>query len=149
MLSATLDFNSGVVTYPTATAQDWTGEGTKASPYVITTASQLNAFAEDVSAGNDYKDKYVKLGADIDMSTSTLAFTPVGTSEETPFRGSFDGANYTVKNLKIAVGAENYQGLFGYADSVSSISNLKMLDANISTGGNYTGTVAGCQRSIL
>ena len=143
VLSATLDFNSGVVTYPTATAQDWTGEGTKASPYVITTASQLNAFAEDVSAGNDYKDKYVKLGADIDMSTSTLAFTPVGTSEETPFRGSFDGANYTVKNLKIAVGAENYQGLFGYADSVSSISNLKMLDANISTGGNYTGTVAG------
>lgn len=143
VLSATLDFNSGVVTYPTATAQDWTGEGTKASPYVITTASQLNAFAEDVSAGNDYKDKYVKLGADIDMSTSTLAYTPVGTSEETPFRGSFDGANYTVKNLKIAVGAENYQGLFGYADSVSSISNLKMLDANISTGGNYTGTVAG------
>lgn len=143
VLSATLDFNSGVVTYPTATAQDWTGEGTKASPYVITTASQLNAFAEDVSAGNDYKDKYVKLGADIDMSTSTLAFIPVGTSEETPFRGSFDGANYTVKNLKIAVGAENYQGLFGYADSVSSISNLKMLDANISTGGNYTGTVAG------
>ncbi len=143
VLSATLDFNSGVVTYPTATAQDWTGEGTKASPYVITTASQLNAFAEDVSAGNDYKDIYVKLGADIDMSTSTLAFTPVGTSEETPFRGSFDGANYTVKNLKIAVGAENYQGLFGYADSVSSISNLKMLDANISTGGNYTGTVAG------
>ena len=143
VLSATLDFNSGLVTYPTATAQDWTGEGTKASPYVITTVSQLNAFAEDVSAGNDYKDKYVKLGADIDMSTSTLAFTPVGTSEETPFRGSFDGANYTVKNLKIAVGAENYQGLFGYADSVSSISNLKMLDANISTGGNYTGTVAG------
>lgn len=143
VLSATLDFNSGVVTYPTATAQDWTGEGTKASPYVITTTSQLNAFAEDVSAGNDYKDKYVKLGADIDMSTSTLAYTPVGTSEETPFRGSFDGANYTVKNLKIAVGAEDYQGLFGYADSVSSISNLKMLDANISTGGNYTGTVAG------
>lgn len=143
VLSATLDFNSGVVTYPTATAQDWTGEGTKASPYVITTTSQLNAFAEDVSAGNDYKDKYVKLGADIDMSTSTLAFTPVGTSEETPFRGSFDGANYAVKNLKIAVGGENYQGLFGYADSVSSISNLKMIDANITTGGNYTGTVAG------
>lgn len=143
VLSATLDFNSGVVTYPTATAQDWTGEGTKASPYVITTASQLNAFAEDVSAGNDYKDKYVKLGADIDMSTSTLAFTPVGTSEETPFRGSFDGANYAVKNLKIAVGGENYQGLFGYADSVSSISNLKMIDANITTAGNYTGTVAG------
>ena len=149
VLSATLDFNSGVVTYPTATAQDWTGEGTKASPYVITTASQLNAFAEDVSAGNDYKDKYVKLGADIDMSTSTLAFTPVGTSEETPFRGSFDGANYTVKNLKIAVGAENYQGLFGYADSVSSISNLKMLDANISTGGEYTGTVAGWCSGVM
>lgn len=149
VLSATLDFNSGVVTYPTATAQDWTGEGTKASPYVITTASQLNAFAEDVSAGNDYKDKYVKLGADIDMSASTLAYTPVGTSEETPFRGSFDGANYTVKNLKIAVGAENYQGLFGYADSVSSISNLKMLDANISTGGEYTGTVAGWCSGVM
>ena len=143
VISATIDFNSGVITYPTATAQDWTGEGTQASPYVITTVSQLNAFAEDVSAGNDYKDKYVKLGADIDMSTSTLAYTPVGTSEATPFRGSFDGANYTVKNLKIAVGAEKYQGLFGYADSVSSISNLKMLDANITTGGEYTGTVVG------
>lgn len=149
VISATLNFNSGVISYPTATAQDWTGEGTQASPYVITKVSQLNAFADDVNTGNDYKGKYVKLGADIDMSASTLAYTPVGASEETPFRGAFDGANYAVKNLKIAVGAENCQGLFGYADTVSNISNLKIIDAKINTGGVYTGTVAGkCSGTI-
>ncbi len=143
VLSATINFESGVVKYPAATAQDWTGDGSKANPYVITKYSQINALAEDVNAGNDYKGKYVKLGSDIDFAASTLAYTPIGASEETPFRGSFDGENHTVKNLKIAVGAENYQGLFGMTDTVSSITNLKMEDATITTGGRFTGTVAG------
>lgn len=143
VLSATIDFAKGTVTYPTATAQDWTGDGSKASPFTITKVSQLNAFAEDVNAGNDYKDKYVKLGADLDMTQSTLAYTPVGASEATPFRGSFDGDGHTIMNLTIAVGAEDYQGLFGMTDTVSSITNLKMTGATITTGGIYTGTVAG------
>lgn len=143
VLSATIDFAKGVVTYPTATAQDWTGEGTQASPYVITKASQIDALADDVNAGNDYKGKYITLGNDIDMSASTMAYTPVGSSEDTPFRGTFNGAGYTIKNLTINVGAENFQGLFGMTDTVSTITNVKMDKVNITTGGNYTGSVAG------
>lgn len=142
VLSATIKFNSGVVKYPTKSVQDWKGDGTEASPFIISTPSQLNAFADDVNSGNDYKGKYVKLGNDIDLSSSTLAYTPVGT-EDAPFRGSFNGGGNTVKNLYINVGAEDYQGLFGVADSTSSISNLKMQDATIVTAGTYAGTVAG------
>ena len=112
VLSATIKFNSGVVKYPTKSVQDWKGDGTEASPFIISTPSQLNAFADDVNSGNDYKGKYVKLGNDIDLSSSTLAYTPVGT-EDSPFRGSFNGGGNTVKNLYINVGAEDYQGLFG------------------------------------
>ncbi len=143
VLSATIDFPKGTVTYPAPTVQDWSGDGSQASPYTITTASQLNAFAEDVNSGNDYKGKYVKLGADIDMSTSTKAYIPVGSTESTQFRGHFDGAGNAVKNLTIAVGAEPCQGLFGVTDTASVITNLKMVSPAITTAGSYTGTVAG------
>ncbi|MGM9868150.1 MAG: hypothetical protein ACI30R_00800 [Sodaliphilus sp.] len=143
VLSATINFENGLVTYPQASVQDWTGDGSESSPYIITKASQINALSEDVNAGNDYKGKYIQMGNDIDMSTSTLAYIPVGESEDTPFRGSFNGNNYAINHLSIAVGDENYQGLFGVTDTVSTISNLKMLNAQISTGGCFTGTVAG------
>ena len=147
-LSSTIDFEKGVITFPTASSLDWSGEGTEASPYVITTAKQLNAFSDDVNAGNDYAGKYVALGADIDMSQSTSAYLPVGTADA-PFRGTFDGKNYTVSNLNIKSGEENYQGLFGYADSTSVIKNVKLANPTLNVAGNYSAPLAGWSSGVI
>ena len=141
-LSSTITFDKGVITYPSTSAFDATGDGTEASPYIITTAKQLNAFCDDVNGGNDYKGKYVALGNDIDMSQSTSAYIGAGTAD-TPFRGSFDGKSYTISNLNIKAGEENYQGLFGYADSTSVLKNLKIANPVLNVGGNYSAPLAG------
>ena len=147
-LSTSIKFDKGVVTYPTASALDWKGEGTEASPYVITTPDQLTAFSESVAAGNDYKGKYVKLGNDLDLSSSTKAYIGVGTLD-TPFRGAFDGAGHTVSNLTISVGAEDYQGLFGFADTTSVIKNVNIDKVTIESSGKYNGAVAGLSAGTM
>jgi len=65
VISSRLVFEEGMVTYPTKANLDWTGEGTEASPYIITTPQQLIAFGDEVNAGNSFKDQYVALGNDI------------------------------------------------------------------------------------
>ncbi len=141
-LSSTITFDKGVITYPSASSFEPTGDGTEASPYVITTASQLSAFCDDVNGGNDYKGKYVALGNDIDMSQSTSAFIGAGTADA-PFRGTFDGKSYTISNLNIIAGEESYQGLFGYADSTSVLKNVKLANPVLNVAGNYSAPLAG------
>ncbi len=141
-LSTTITFDEGVVTYPTASTLDLTGEGTESSPYLITTAKQLNAFCDDVNSGNSYAGKFVALANDIDMSQSTSAYIPAGTAEA-PFMGSFDGKSYTISNLTIKAGEESYQGLFGYADSTSVLKNVKLANPTLNVAGNYSGPLAG------
>jgi hypothetical protein len=46
-------------------------DGTPANPYRITSASQLLSFAKEVKAGVDFKDKFIRLDADITMQAST------------------------------------------------------------------------------
>lgn len=121
------DFNTPVTGDITLIAT-WTQKGTfpgeakgsKNDPYVITTEGDLKAFAESVNGlkpsgnawvetgtqANDYKDKYVKLAQDIEMS---YAMTPIGigidqssaSSSESPvsFKGTFDGAGHKVTNV--------------------------------------------------
>ena len=55
----------------------------------VNSAEDWNTFAENVNNGTSYAGKLVKLGADIDVTTT------VGTSEH-PFRGIFDGAGHTM-----------------------------------------------------
>ena len=46
-------------------------DGTQANPYRITSASQLLSFAKEVKTGVDFKDKFIRLDADITMQAST------------------------------------------------------------------------------
>ncbi len=148
VISSTLKYDDGAIVYPQPTQQDWTGEGTESNPYVITTTTQFTAFSEQVEQGEDFKGKYVALGADIDFSTSTSAYIPVGSSTA-PFRGTFDGKGYTIKNFNISTGAEDYQGIFGYADTTSVIKNLNVTDATLTAGGMYNGVVAGASAGVI
>jgi len=62
------------------------GAGTEESPYLISSADEWNTFAANVSNGNNYSGKYIKLSNNI--SVSTMA----GNS----FSGTFDGNGKTI-----------------------------------------------------
>ena len=92
------------------------------------------------------------LGANIDATPTSQGawyaaggFTPVGNST-TKFTGSFDGLGHTITGLTINrpanVAANNYQGLFGYADVGSTLRNVGLLNSSIS-GLSVVGTLAG------
>lgn len=82
--------------------------------YTISTPAQLAGIAKIVNGGNNLSGMTVKLASDIDLGG--LNWTPIG-DKDTPFQGNFDGANFTVKNLKIDLEGSEVQtaGLFGYS----------------------------------
>ena len=117
------------------------GDGSSVTPYQISDASDLLAFAELVN--NENVNAYAVLTDDIDMEGETWA----GIATGNPYTGTFDGQGYTISNL---TGTE---GLFKNNDGI--VRNVRLTDVNISRdGGNLgavvglnTGTVSGCVTS--
>ncbi len=113
------------------------GNGTETDPYVIASIPEWNFMAAKVKDGNTYKNKYLRLDADITVSQM------VGTSEN-PFEGCFDGNNHT---LTFNVGTENapfdedYCAPFRYYHS-TSIKNLTV-KGDIYTKARYAGGIVG------
>lgn len=75
---------------------------------------------------------------DVDMD-DLRSFNPVGPSPASPFKGTLNGNNKTISNLKI-VGSD-YVGLFGSMNN-AVVKNLVINNADV-RGNNYVGTVAG------
>ena len=124
------------------------GSGTESDPYIIESAGQLAYLAETVNNGTDYYDKYIKLSNDIELNDynakywilNAVEWTAIGTSSKS-FRGTFDGSEHTVSGIYIDT-SDNGQGLFGYANSNSTINNVGVIDSCIK-GGNSVGGVVG------
>ena len=119
---------------------DWTGSGSKADPYVITTETGLNKLAMDVNSGTVYSGKYFKLGASINVTN----WTPIGQKgSDNKFAGTFDGNGQTVTINSIKSGLDpdfdGYAGFFG-AVKGATIKNLTV-DGTIS-GADVAGIVA-------
>jgi len=88
--------------------------------YVIRTAEQLAYMADKINNGElDSNNITIKLANSIDLANRY--WTPIGTSQY-PFKGTFDGGNYVIRNLTIdgaVIDYEylkiyNYGALFGY-----------------------------------
>lgn len=96
------------------------------STYYLSSKEGLQWFAKQTNEEtNSFKGYTVKLGADVDLAGET--WTPIGTT--TPFRGTFDGGNNTISNLKVEVtGDKNYAGLFAQARGVVKDVILKDVD---------------------
>ena len=114
----------------------------------ITTKDELIAFAKAVNEeGKTFAHQYVFLGADIDLENE--AWEPIGQTGKTQFQGTFDGQNFTIKNLKVE---SNYEssiyacGLFGWLNT-ATVKNVKVDGANISAH-VYSGVIAGYMESI-
>lgn len=105
------------------------GTGTAADPYQITTAAQMQAINDDVTA------HYI-LMANIDLAG--VDFTPIGNAQSGAFSGSFDGNGYTIANLDVFAG--KYAGLFGCNEGIVrdvTLSNVYVY------GTRYVGGVVG------
>ena len=66
-------------------------------------AAALNCVASAVTSGNDFVGKTIKLTGDIDLATAKTngnSNAPIGSSSnDTAFRGTFDGDGHTISNL--------------------------------------------------
>ena len=122
------------------------GEGTKESPYQISTADELFWFASLVNGTLEGVEQNTAacavLTADIDLSGQT--WTPIGISTSNYFKGTFDGGGHTISNLTINTDA-SYVGLFG-ATSGATLKNVTLDEPQVqnSAGGtSNTGALVG------
>ncbi len=107
--------------------------GTPENPYLLDNAQKLAGFDRLVNEeGKDFEGKAIQLADDIDLTG--YDWTPIGEYSGRPFRGSFDGAGYTVSNITMDSSADEYTGFFGYVDS-ASIKDLTL--ENVSLEGDY------------
>ncbi|WP_158289641.1 S-layer homology domain-containing protein [Paenibacillus flagellatus] len=115
------------------------GDGSSATPYIVTTASQLN----DI---RNYLSSHFKLGADIDLSgyASGSGWEPIGTYTA-PFTGTFDGQDHTVTGLRIYRPGTSNVGLFGSIGLPAVVRNVKLEQANVTGSGNV-GSLVGAFR---
>ena len=107
-------------------------KGVKAD-LVISSESDWNTFAQNVSNGMSYEGQVVRLGSDISVSTMTN-----GT-----FKGTFDGSGYTI-NLNLNGGGDAL-ALF-YAIDAATIQNVKVtgtITSNYHRPATFTSYVVG------
>ncbi len=110
--------------------------------YVVTSNDGLKKIADEINAGVD-TDRNIVLSEDIDLSAQRSLvsnWTPIGTSAK-PFKGTFDGKGYTIKNLVIDGGSSSDIGFFGVTHD-GEIKNVVFENAIVS-GRLNVGVVAG------
>lgn len=110
------------------------GSGTKADPYLITSASDLQIFSSAVS---DNKKLSAKLMADI-VVTKWEPIAPYIGSTKDGYLGVFDGGNHQI-TISGTSDESAYQGLFGY--NKGTIKNLTV-NGNISGSESAAGVVS-------
>ncbi len=115
------------------------GDGTLASPYIISTPSDMVNLSNSLTVDFDALGIYYLVGSNIsNIDLSTVEFKAIGSSE-VPFRGHFDG-NYANFNVNINV-SNDYQGLFGNISSEASVKRLSVTGQV--TGRHYVAGVIG------
>lgn len=140
--------------YNATISVEYGGSDNEVSSYVteISTVEELKLLRNSVNNGLDYKGVTVTLKNDIDLSGET--WTPIGngtrsvqTFSGNVFKGSFDGGNYSIKNLTISdsdsVDKSSALGLFGVV-SGGTIKNINFESVNINTAkAENTGSAVG------
>lgn len=112
------------------------------SEFTLTTAEQLAGLAKLVNGGENFQNKIVKLGADIDLRAHDWA--PIGNKAGKSFQGEFDGRSHAITGMNVT-GDWFYAGLFG-AVGMGTVHDLT-LDGNVaavkSSGNALVGGLAG------
>ena len=108
--------------------------------YTVTTAEGLKAVAD--IANNSNRGINITLDKDIDLTGTT--WTPIGTTYNNSYTGTFDGGGNTITGLTVT-GSNEYAGLFGYIGSGGTVKNVVLKDVQIESDNQYgcVGGVAG------
>lgn len=115
--------------------------------YQVSSAQDLIWLSERVNAGYTFEGMTIMQTCDINMSG--IVFNSIGT-ETNPFKGVYDGNNFIISNLNLAVNKNtgerfmnnlSNRGLFGYVKN-ATIKNLTVANGTVSGYGNV-GMIAG------
>jgi len=148
----------------TAMAAPWTGaiatsfaggDGSQASPYLISTGEELAYLAQQTNATTSFSTgKFFKLTADIDLG-GTIQWTPIGiNATNLKFAGVFDGNNRLISNLFYngTVNTTNsFVGLFGYIAG-ASIGSAVVKNTTVTgsiNAANFVGGIAGRADNVI
>ncbi len=121
------------------------GDGSKNSPFIISTYEHLKDFATYVNNGT-LNTEHVKLADDLENGIldcdGMTGFEPIGNGSK-QFEGTFDGNGKTISNLSMTNVNSKNVGLFGYNDG--TIKNLTLSSCTISGGSSSSPSYIGAQ----
>ena len=134
----------------TASAKYGGGSGTADDPWLIYTAEQFQTLGESPS---DWHERF-KLMADIDLSGYTESnfnmvgkWVALGSVENVPFSGVFDGNGRTIRNFRYMDIQAGYVGLFQYV--AGSIRNLHLRNATVVGNQSGAGALVGYLEGVV
>lgn len=108
--------------------------------YTVTSADGLMNVAELVNGGKT--DINITLDKNIDLTGK--GWTPIGTSFDNSYKGTFDGGGHTITGLTFTTNDE-YAGLFGWLNRAGMVKNVVMEGIQITSNHMFgcTGGVVG------
>ena len=108
--------------------------------YTVYNADGLMNIAELVNGGKT--DINITLDKNIDLTGKD--WTPIGTSFDNSYTGTFDGGDHTITGLTITT-KDQFVGLFGYLNRAGTVKNVVMEGIQITSNHMFgnTGGVAG------
>ena len=134
------------------------GSGTEADPYQISTAADLLAIANNITADNKGTGEYFKMMNDIDMNGAACpSIAKAGITNVTTvtygFNGTFDGNSKTITGINHTANgndeAGKFNSVFSAIDENGVVKNLIIGGKNTISAYNYTAGVASlCKGTI-
>ena len=108
--------------------------------YTVYNADGLLNVAELVNGGKT--DINITLDKNIDLTGK--GWTPIGTSFDNSYKGTFDGGGHTITGLTVTTN-DQFVGLFGYLNRAGTVKNVVMEGIQITSNHMFgnTGGVAG------
>ena len=108
--------------------------------YTVTSANGLMNVAELVNGGKT--DINITLDKNIDLTGK--GWTPIGTSFDNSYKGTFDGGGHTITGLTVTTN-DQFVGLFGYLNRAGMVKNVVMEGIQITSNHMFgcTGGVVG------
>lgn len=99
------------------------GDGSSASPWLISSLPEMLAFTYYVNEGNSMKGQFVKVTKDIKGITIPVGVYDDQNKSYIPFKGSFDGGEKTL-TVSIEQDGKHTGGLFANLGDSASVSNV-------------------------
>ena len=106
--------------------------------YTVYNADGLLNVAELVNGGKT--DINITLDKNIDLTGKD--WTPIGTSVDNSYKGTFDGGGHTITGLTFTTN-DKYAGLFGYLNRAGTVKNVVMEGVQITSNQIYGGSIGG------